>query len=284
MRTGKMVVLGAFAPVGMVVALLTGVSLSPPPTLTFGNPALAAAWQKAHCYYDELVAAATNQPAGSPTALAVGCSLNGADLTAIAQAIDAWNAPKGFEQVKNELMALASDLTGHAPAATIAGLETTIRTELQELQAQAGPVPSNPGSATQMTALYWAESELGVPYVWGGESEGTAFDCSGLVQWAFARAGVNLPRGAADQYAVGPPVSPGSTLVAGDLVFFHVDADGPGIGHVGIYVGGGWMIDAPHAGAVVRFEQFSPTNRPMPGQPWGDGASYVGATDPGATS
>jgi peptidoglycan DL-endopeptidase CwlO len=90
---------------------------------------------------------------------------------------------------------------------------------------------------------------LGVPYVWGGASP-AGFDCSGLVMYAFAQVGVSLPHNAAAQYGYGSPVSR-SALQPGDLVFFD------GLGHVGIYVGGGSFIHAPHTGDVVKISSLT---------------------------
>jgi cell wall-associated NlpC family hydrolase len=118
---------------------------------------------------------------------------------------------------------------------------------------------------TVVAALSYAAGQLGTPYVWGGTGP-DGFDCSGLTQAAFGAAGVQLPRVAQDQYDAGPPVSDGSTVQPGDLVFFGT---GPtGVDHVGIYVGSGLMIDAPHTGAVVRIEPVG----------W---SGFVGATRPG---
>jgi cell wall-associated NlpC family hydrolase len=113
---------------------------------------------------------------------------------------------------------------------------------------------------------------VGTPYRWGGEND-AGFDCSGLVQAAYAAAGVTLPRVAQDQFDAGPVVAPGARLEPGDLVFF---GGGPSdVLHVGIVVTPGIMVDAPHAGASVREEWFPTT----PGGPWGDEHS-VGATRP----
>jgi cell wall-associated NlpC family hydrolase len=96
-----------------------------------------------------------------------------------------------------------------------------------------------------------AESRLGRPYVWGGDGP-NVFDCSGLVQWSLAQAGVVMPRVAADQARTGPQV-PLSQLAVGDLLFYHTDPTAPGyISHVAIYVGDGEMIQAPEPGLDVE--------------------------------
>ncbi len=106
-----------------------------------------------------------------------------------------------------------------------------------------GPVP--PASTLGGKAVAIAEQYLGVPYVWGGASP-SGFDCSGLVMYVYEQLGVSLPHNAAAQYASTTPI-PVSDLQPGDLVFFY------GFGHVGIYVGNGTMIHAPHTGTVVQF-------------------------------
>jgi hypothetical protein len=88
-----------------------------------------------------------------------------------------------------------------------------------------------------------ASRELGKPYVFGDEGP-NAFDCSGLMQFVFAQVGIHLPRTAAQQQAATTRVA---TPAPGDLVFFGEPAH-----HVGLYIGGGRMISAPHAGAVVH--------------------------------
>ena len=130
---------------------------------------------------------------------------------------------------------------------------------------------SGPGGSdgTAATVVAFAYSVLGAPYRWGGDGSDGTYDCSGLTMRAYATAGIALPRVAADQYRAGPPLVPGATLEPGDLVFFGPDVSDPAtISHVGIYVGSGDMIDAPHTGEVVRVEPL-----------WGD---YVGATRPWA--
>jgi cell wall-associated NlpC family hydrolase len=99
-----------------------------------------------------------------------------------------------------------------------------------------------------------ARAQTGMPYVWGGASPATSFDCSGLVQWSFRQVGVELPRTAQQQWNATARV-PDEDLRPGDLVFFantyKVDPAEP-ITHVGIYVGNGRMLNAPSEGDVVR--------------------------------
>jgi cell wall-associated NlpC family hydrolase len=90
---------------------------------------------------------------------------------------------------------------------------------------------------------------LGVPYVWGGSSP-SGFDCSGFVMYVYAQVGVSLPHYTGAQWSMGVPVASGD-LQPGDLVFFD------GLGHVGIYIGGGEFIHAPHTGDVVRIDSLS---------------------------
>ncbi len=99
--------------------------------------------------------------------------------------------------------------------------------------------------------LVAAVSRLGMPYIWGAAGP-TSFDCSGLVKWSFAQAGVVMPRVAADQARTGPSVPVGQ-LAPGDLLFYHTDPTAPGyISHVAIYLGDGKMIQAPQPGMNVE--------------------------------
>lgn len=116
-------------------------------------------------------------------------------------------------------------------------------------------------------AVAFALGQVGVPYQWGGDgpAAGQGFDCSGLTRAAWAAAGLMLPRTAQAQRAATGPLPPGAPLAAGDLLFFGASLTA--ITHVGLYVGGGLMVDAPHTGADVRTERYR----------WGD---YLGAARP----
>jgi peptidoglycan DL-endopeptidase CwlO len=115
-------------------------------------------------------------------------------------------------------------------------------------------VRTDGGAMTQAqvdTMLRAALSRQGMPYVWGAAGP-RAFDCSGLVQWSFAQAGIAVPRVADDQALTGPAV-PVSQLEPGDLLFYRTEPSQPGyISHVAIYLGNGWMIQAPQTGMDVE--------------------------------
>jgi peptidoglycan DL-endopeptidase CwlO len=113
----------------------------------------------------------------------------------------------------------------------------------------AGSAGAPSGAAAR--AVAFARSQLGRPYVWGASGP-SSYDCSGLVMAAYRSAGVWLPRVSRAQWHAGPRVGLGS-LAPGDLVFFAHNTGDPGsIHHVGMYVGGGAMVEAPYSGARVR--------------------------------
>ena len=128
----------------------------------------------------------------------------------------------------------------------------------------------DPGRLVRDQVVLEGLQQIGVPYVWGGASP-AGFDCSGLVMWLWAKHGLALPHFAAAQYGLGPVVEQGpvldeTKLQIGDLLFFHK------LGHVGIYVGNGLLLHAPHTGDVVRLESLSKS--------WFTD-TFVGATRPG---
>ncbi|MFD0685827.1 NlpC/P60 family protein [Actinomadura fibrosa] len=113
------------------------------------------------------------------------------------------------------------------------------------------------GSGKAAQALRLAMSKIGRPYVWGAAGPST-FDCSGLTMWAYKQVGINLPHYTGSQWNAGTHVSE-SELQPGDLVFFYSD-----LHHMGMYVGGGKMLHAPHTGDVVKIA-------PMAGRPFAGG-------------
>jgi peptidoglycan DL-endopeptidase CwlO len=138
----------------------------------------------------------------------------------------------------------------------------------QQQQAQQAPPPSNGGGSSGDTgssgggtynpppagtlgqqAAAIAQQYLGVPYVWGGASP-SGFDCSGLVVYVYGRLGVSLPHYTVSLWNSGAHVSR-DQLAPGDLVFFY------SLDHVGIYLGGGLFIHAPHTGTVVQISSLN---------------------------
>lgn len=138
-----------------------------------------------------------------------------------------------------------------------------------------GRTPADPGSLSSGDAsvVDVALQYLGVRYVWGGASP-TGFDCSGLMQYCYRQVGIMLPRTSRAQYMVGQHIAPGrlDLLLPGDLVFFGTGGDPSAVHHVGMYVGDGNYLHAPHRGAVVRIDSL--TGRIA------ESGDYVGACRP----
>jgi cell wall-associated NlpC family hydrolase len=125
---------------------------------------------------------------------------------------------------------------------------------------------TTPPNEIAAAAIAAARTKLGDPYLWGGTGP-NAYDCSGLTQFAYGVAGVQLPRVAADQWNIGRHVGL-AELLPGDLLFWATDPSNPAtIHHVAIYIGAGQMLAAPHTGDVVKIEPVY-----MSG--------YIGATRP----
>ena len=147
-------------------------------------------------------------------------------------------------------------------AASSVGGQSAANEVLAAIQAATPPAPvsysgSPAGSAQGMAALRAAESQIGVPYVWGGETPGHGFDCSGLVQWAWAQAGFTIPRTTEEQWPALHHVSL-HDLQPGDLLYYYnLDGDNL-VDHVVMYAGSGpWgtdtIIAAAHTGTTVSF-------------------------------
>ena len=190
-----------------------------------------------------------------------------------------------LSQVKGEIATLVAQQQAVRAAAELAAARATIAAaratpQAPPAQAATAPAPTAPAAAAPAPtapaptapaaaapaatapaatgaagggageiAVRAAETQLGVPYVWGAEDPGVGFDCSGLTAWAWSQAGVDLPHYSGSQMADSAPV-PISDLQPGDLLFY-----GPGGStHVAMYVGGGMMIEATLPGTVVRID------------------------------
>ncbi|WP_328915611.1 MULTISPECIES: C40 family peptidase [unclassified Streptomyces] len=148
-------------------------------------------------------------------------------------------------QEKARLAALQAEQEAEArvKAAALAAKEKAAR-QAAAARAEDAPVPAANSSVADQ-AIAFARNQLGKPYVWGATGP-DSFDCSGLTQAAYKAAGIELPRTTYDQVDVGTRVSE-SDLRPGDLIFFYSD-----VSHVGLYIGDGQMIHAPHTGTVVK--------------------------------
>jgi cell wall-associated NlpC family hydrolase len=153
---------------------------------------------------------------------------------------------------------LAAEETAITAASAVGGQKAanTVTEAIQ--QASQTVTLVNVGSTAQgLAAVHYAEREIGVPYVWGGETPGVGFDCSGLVQWAWAQAGIQIPRTTESQYPAMVHVTL-NDLEPGDLLFYYnLDGDNA-VDHVVMYVGSGpWgsstVIAAAHTGTNVDF-------------------------------
>ncbi len=167
-----------------------------------------------------------------------------AELTQLGNARQAAMAAASTQQATLAAVSGASDASGPAYAAAQSAGRTAVVADRS-----ATPLP--PALAA---AIWAAASQVGVPYVWGGETPlpgpGSGFDCSGLVQWAYGQAGISLPRTAEQQYEATTPVAL-NQVQPGDLAFF---SDGTtSVQHVAIYVGTGIVLQAPSTGSVVSY-------------------------------
>ncbi len=145
-----------------------------------------------------------------------------------------------------EAAAAAKARVAAAQAAQVVQAQTAVVGATASTPEGAAVVPAS-GYSSQVVSI--AMSYIGVPYVWGGSSP-SGFDCSGLVMYSFAQLGISLPHSSYAMWNYGTPV-PSDQLQPGDMVFFD------GLGHVGLYIGGGEFVDAPYTGAYVRVDSLT---------------------------
>ena len=183
-------------------------------------------------------------------------------VVAAAAAFRAGDQGTDVAEIQKQLQSLGYDVAAdgdYGPATTEAvkafqstkGLEADGLVGASTYSALLGksmPVVTHSMNAMSRTVVSDAMSYMGVPYVFGGNTPSSGFDCSGYVRYVFANAGIYLPRTADVQYNCGYAVST-SELAPGDLVFFETYCPGPS--HVGIYVGDGNFIDASSSRGVT---------------------------------
>ncbi|WP_037912479.1 C40 family peptidase [Actinacidiphila yeochonensis] len=164
------------------------------------------------------------------------------DLSAAQKLLNSLNA-----QEKKQLAELAAkqEALARAKAEKLAKAAQLAALRKAAAASSDAPVTSSSDSSAATQAIAFARAQLGKPYVWGATGP-DSYDCSGLTQAAYKAAGVDLPRTTYDQVDVGTRVSE-SDLQPGDLIFFNSD-----VSHVGLYIGDGEMIHAPHTGTVVK--------------------------------
>jgi cell wall-associated NlpC family hydrolase len=215
-----------------------------------------------------------------------GVDANGDGVADVWDPADAIPSAAAYDcQLPSELASVAGDPTSNMLAAYNAGVYAVLQSngvppypETRSYVARilsiepsfAAVTGTVPASSAAAAAVAFAQAAVGIPYQWGGNGGAEVngeFDCSGLTQAAYAISGISLRHNAAAQWYSGTHI-PADQLQPGDLVFFATNLNDPStIHHVGIYIGNGQMIDAPHTGAEVRVEPYD----------WPD---YIGAVRP----
>ncbi|MEU0476749.1 C40 family peptidase [Streptomyces olivaceus] len=163
------------------------------------------------------------------------------------------NKKKQVQGKLSEAQILLNTLTAQERAALKKEEQRANRTSERDALTGAG----TPASGRAAAAFAAAQSKIGTPYVYGATGP-SSFDCSGLTSWAYAQAGVGIPRTSEAQTGAGTRISSMGDLQVGDLVFFFND-----LHHVGLYAGNGQVLHAPRTGTVVRYESMSTIGGPF---------------------
>ncbi|MDH6626782.1 cell wall-associated NlpC family hydrolase [Streptomyces sp. LBL] len=165
---------------------------------------------------------------------------------------------KKKKQVQSKLAEankLLNSMTAAEKAALSAQQDRASRASTERVEL--ADTPASAGSGRAAAAFSAAQSQLGKPYFYGGTGM-ASFDCSGLTSYAYAQAGIGIPRTSESQATIGQRIYSQSQLKVGDLVFFFND-----LHHVGLYAGNGQIIHAPRTGTVVRYESMSTIGGPF---------------------
>lgn len=223
---------------GQKLEIPTAPVSAPPARALAGTPSAAAA----------LPAAAAPTPDYGTLQL----GLNSA-AAAATRAQSALSAISGVERPAAPALDLSSLVapTGAAAGLTVAPAGPTKTEHIVPLHGSTPPPKGLSPQATKAVAL--AKQFIGTPYLWGGANPKSGFDCSGLLQYVWAKNGVSIPHNAQAQYDTSQHVTL-KQLRPGDAVFFR---DETGIHHVGMAIGGGQFIQAPHTGDHVKISSLS---------------------------
>jgi len=175
------------------------------------------------------------------------------DVQGLGQTIQTDAEHGDFGQILSAIQNAVQGQSSTSSTGTDGGVSTLAST----LGSSASAYADGSTGASGQAVVADASKYLGVPYVWGGSSP-SGFDCSGLVQYVYGQEGVSLPRTSEEQATAGQPVASLAQAQPGDLVFFAgSDGTASSPGHVGIYIGNGQMIDAPHTGTSVQVQSVS---------------------------
>ena len=220
--------------------------VTPPPPTPDRSPSLAAAALDLAPPAPQADAPAAVQVAGGPAVLAPGkpAAADAAPVLGSTIAAQAAADAKAYAEAQARQAAGRPAAPRNAP-----GPKPAPKPAVKQAPKPAAAAPAA-GSSVGTRALALAKGKLGAPYVWGAAGP-SAFDCSGLIVWAYKRLGVSLPHSSATLSTMGRPVSK-AALQPGDLVFFYSP-----VSHVGIYAGNGMVLNATQSGEPVQLSKLA---------------------------